>query len=79
MLRPDVTMRWARGRIDEAEMAQKWRAGLEARGDGHLNISDAPGLGAELNHEVARAHLSTENRFLALFQRGWETRGRYGD
>jgi len=47
--------------------------------DGHLYVSDAPGLGAELNHDVVNAHLSNENRFIALFQPGWETRDQYGD
>ena len=45
--------------------------------DGHLHISDAPGLGARLNHDVVRAHLSDENRFLALFKPGWERRDQY--
>ena len=45
--------------------------------DGHLHVSDVPGLGAELNHEVIKAHLSTENRFIALFKPGWESRDQY--
>ena len=45
--------------------------------DGHLEISDAPGLGAELNHDLIKAHGSTENRFIALFKSGWETRDQY--
>ena len=47
--------------------------------DGHLEISDAPGLGAELNHDVVKAHASTENRFIALFKPGWEMRDQYQD
>jgi galactonate dehydratase len=47
--------------------------------DGYLEISDAPGLGAELNHDVINAHASTENRFIALFKSGWETRDQYRD
>ena len=47
--------------------------------DGHLHVSDAPGLGASLNHDVINAHLSTENRFIALFKPGWETRSQYAD
>ena len=47
--------------------------------DGYLTISDAPGLGAELNRDVIKAHLSTENRFIALFKPGWEMRDKYDD
>ncbi|MFH0965042.1 MAG: mandelate racemase/muconate lactonizing enzyme family protein [Planctomycetota bacterium] len=47
--------------------------------DGHLYVSDAPGLGASLNHDVANAHLSKDNRFIALFKPGWETRDQYAD
>ena len=50
--------------------------GMEHK-DGYLTVSDAPGLGAELNHDLIKAHLSTENRFIALFKPGWETRGQY--
>jgi len=47
--------------------------------DGHLIVSDAPGLGAELNHDVVNAHISKENRFIALFKPGWEMRDQYSD
>ena len=47
--------------------------------DGYLMIPDKPGLGVELNHEMLRKHLSKENRFIALFKPGWETRDQYGD
>ncbi len=47
--------------------------------DGHLVIPDAPGLGVELNHEVVDAHISEENRFIALFKPGWEMRDQYDD
>ena len=52
--------------------------GMEHK-DGYLTVSDAPGLGAELNHDLIKAHLSTENRFIALFKPGWEMRDQYGD
>ena len=41
---------------------------------GYLYVSDAPGLGAELNHDLLEKHKSTDNRFFALFKPGWETR-----
>lgn len=47
--------------------------------DGYLEISDTPGLGAELNHDLIKAHGSKENRFIALFKSGWETRDQHGD
>ena len=47
--------------------------------NGYLHVSDAPGLGIELNHDLVRAHLSEENRFIALFKPGWETRDQYAD
>ena len=47
--------------------------------NGHLTVSDEPGLGAVLNHDLIEEHLSKENRFIALFKPGWETRDQYGD
>jgi galactonate dehydratase len=47
--------------------------------NGYLTISDAPGLGAELNHSLIKKHLSKENRFIALFKPGWEMRDQYSD
>ena len=46
--------------------------------DGFLHVSDAPGLGVDLNHDVIDRHISEENRFIALFKPGWESRDRYG-
>jgi len=46
---------------------------------GHLVISDRPGLGITLNHDVIKRHLSKENRYIALFTPGWEMRDKYGD
>jgi len=46
---------------------------------GHLIIPDAPGLGVTLNHDVIKKHLSTENRYIALFRPGWEMRNQYSD
>ncbi len=47
--------------------------------NGHLSVCDTPGLGVRLNHDVIQSHLSKENRFIALFKPGWETRDQYGD
>ncbi len=47
--------------------------------DGYLEIPDSPGLGVELNHDVVNAHISKENRFIALFKPGWEMRDQYSD
>lgn len=46
---------------------------------GYLSVSDAPGLGAVLNHDLVKAHLSKENRFIRLFKPGWEMRDQYDD
>ena len=47
--------------------------------NGYLMISDAPGLGARLNHDLINEHISTENRFISLFKPGWEMRDQYSD
>jgi galactonate dehydratase len=47
--------------------------------NGYLTISNAPGLGAELNHDIIKKHISKENRFISLFKPGWEMRDRYSD
>ena len=59
----------------EVDWVKELLIGDMTHADGHLSVSDAPGLGAELNYDVVNAHLSTENRFIALFKAGWETRG----
>jgi galactonate dehydratase len=42
--------------------------------DGHLEVSDAPGWGVELNEAEALKHPYGERNFLRLFEEGWETR-----
>ncbi|MGI6366991.1 MAG: mandelate racemase/muconate lactonizing enzyme family protein [Anaerolineae bacterium] len=42
--------------------------------DGHLQPSEAPGWGVELDEEVAAAHPYGERNFLRLFEEGWERR-----
>ena len=41
---------------------------------GHLSLPDAPGLGLDLNLEVARAHPYDPKAYLNIFQEGWEKR-----
>ncbi len=42
--------------------------------DGYIDVPDAPGLGVELNEEVAAKHPYNERNFLRLFEEGWEKR-----
>ena len=42
--------------------------------NGHLSLPEAPGLGLELNTEVARAHPYDPDAFLNIFEEGWEQR-----
>ncbi|MCX5571611.1 mandelate racemase/muconate lactonizing enzyme family protein [Kaistia nematophila] len=41
---------------------------------GHLSLPDAPGLGIELNDEVAKAHPYDPKAFLNIHAEGWEKR-----
>ena len=41
-------------------------------------VRDAVGPNVELNHDLIKSHLSKENRFIALFKPGWESRDQYG-
>jgi galactonate dehydratase len=43
---------------------------------GHLEPSDAPGLGVELNEAELARYPYGPNNFLRLFEEGWERRGR---
>jgi galactonate dehydratase len=43
-------------------------------GNGHLSLPEAPGLGLELNTDVARAHPYDPDAFLNIFEEGWEQR-----
>ncbi|MEX2536961.1 MAG: mandelate racemase/muconate lactonizing enzyme family protein [Trueperaceae bacterium] len=42
--------------------------------DGYLRVSDRPGLGIELNEDVAKEHPYSPGNFMRLFESGWETR-----
>ncbi|MCL4249358.1 MAG: mandelate racemase/muconate lactonizing enzyme family protein [Anaerolineae bacterium] len=42
--------------------------------NGHLSLPDAPGLGIDLNLEVAAAHPYEINAYLDIYQEGWEQR-----
>jgi len=41
---------------------------------GHLSLPDAPGLGIDLNVEVAKAHPYDAKAYLNIFTEGWEKR-----
>ncbi len=41
---------------------------------GHLSLPDAPGLGLDLNLDVARAHPYNPSAYLNIYQDGWEKR-----
>ena len=43
--------------------------------DGHITVSEAPGLGVDLVDEEAARHPYNETYFLRLFEPGWERRG----
>ena len=42
--------------------------------NGHLSLPEAPGLGLELNTDVAIAHPYDPDAFLNIFEEGWEKR-----
>ncbi|MEQ8702164.1 MAG: mandelate racemase/muconate lactonizing enzyme family protein [Bauldia litoralis] len=42
--------------------------------NGHLSLPDAPGLGIDLDVEVARAHPYDPKAYLNIFEEGWEKR-----
>ena len=42
--------------------------------NGHLSLPDAPGLGLDLNMDVARAHPYDPKAYLNIYQNGWEKR-----
>ncbi|MFO8007184.1 MAG: mandelate racemase/muconate lactonizing enzyme family protein [Candidatus Brocadiia bacterium] len=44
--------------------------------DGHIAPSDAPGIGVELNEAEAAKHPYGEDKFIRLFEPGWESRDR---
>jgi galactonate dehydratase len=42
--------------------------------NGHLSLPDAPGLGIDLNVDIAREHPYDPHAYLNIFQPGWEKR-----
>jgi len=44
------------------------------RKNGHLSLPEAPGLGMDLNIDVARAHPYDPQAYLNIFEEGWEKR-----
>ena len=50
-----------------------WHPSLDPA-TGHLSLPDAPGLGIDVNMEVARAHPYDPRAYLNIFQSGWEKR-----
>lgn len=60
----DFHIAWARELFD----------GLPRIEDGYLVVSDAPGLGIEVDEKLAQAHPYSDSHFLDFFQSGWEQR-----
>jgi galactonate dehydratase len=50
-----------------------WHPAID-RKTGHLSLPDAPGLGIDLNVEVAKAHPYDPKAYLNIFDEGWEKR-----
>jgi L-alanine-DL-glutamate epimerase-like enolase superfamily enzyme len=63
----------------EADWVKELIVGEMKHEEGHLVIPDRPGLGVTLNHDIIKQHVSKENRYIALFKPGWETRNQYSD
>ena len=57
---------WVRDLVD-------WHPVLDPA-NGHLSLPSAPGLGLDLNMEVARKHPYDPRAYLNIFQDGWEKR-----
>jgi galactonate dehydratase len=50
-----------------------WHPAID-RKNGHLSLPEAPGLGIDLNIDVARAHPYDPQAYLNIFEEGWEKR-----
>ena len=50
-----------------------WHPAID-RKNGHLSLPDGPGLGIDLNVEVALAHPYDPKAYLNIFEEGWEQR-----
>jgi len=59
-----------------APWARKVFRGVPPVRDGHIKPSDAPGIGVELDEEEAVRHPYGEDKFIRLFEPGWEDRRR---
>jgi galactonate dehydratase len=59
--------------FNESWTRELFRGTPEVR-DGYVYVSDAPGLGLQLNEQVAREHPYGQTNFMRLFEEGWETR-----
>ena len=57
---------WTRGLVT-------WHPEIDPR-NGHLSLPGAPGLGIDLDVEVARAHPYDPKAYLNIFETGWERR-----
>jgi galactonate dehydratase len=57
---------WTRGLVT-------WHPSIDPA-NGHLSFPDAPGLGLDLNVEVALAHPYDPKAYLNIFEEGWEKR-----
>ncbi|GAB4108375.1 MAG: hypothetical protein Kow00105_15210 [Phycisphaeraceae bacterium] len=47
--------------------------------DGHIEVSDRPGLGIDLNPDVIAEHPYRRGNIIRLFETGWERREHYED
>ncbi len=61
----DTALAWARNMI----------SGVPRVVNGYLQVSDAPGIGVELNDEEMARYPYGDRNFLRLFEAGWERRG----
>jgi galactonate dehydratase len=50
-----------------------WHPDIDAK-NGHLSLPNGPGLGIDLNVDVARAHPYDPTAYLNIFEEGWEKR-----
>ncbi|MCW5557249.1 MAG: mandelate racemase/muconate lactonizing enzyme family protein, partial [Verrucomicrobiae bacterium] len=50
-----------------------WTPSIDAK-TGHLSLPDSPGLGLELNLEIAREHPYDPDAYLNIHREGWERR-----
>ena len=51
-------------------------SGIDEARDGYLEPPDAPGIGVELDEAEMAKHPYGQDKFLRLFEEGWERRER---